>query len=83
MKLFGNKKISTKNLYKSSEHGWSAKKFHELCDNKGATISLFKIMKEDTKEEACVGGFTNASWSSPKDQIYVQDSSAFLFNLDT
>jgi hypothetical protein len=39
--------------------------------------------KEDTKEEACVGGFTNASWSSPKDQIYVQDSSAFLFNLDT
>ncbi len=29
----------------------------------------------------CIGGFSNNSWSSPKDPFYVYDDLAVLFNL--
>jgi hypothetical protein len=51
-----------------------AKDFHSRCDNKGPTISLFKILDGD-----CIGGYTKAKWSS--DNVYVGDSDAILFNL--
>ena len=53
--LLGN--ISTTLLYNGSAHGWWAKDFHSRCDNKGPTISLFKI-----KDGDCVGGYTRAYW---------------------
>ena len=48
--------------------------FHSRCDKKGPTISLFKV-----KDGDCIGGFTNALWSS--DNKDVGDSGAMLFNL--
>ena len=54
-----NKRFITFLLYSGSEHGWHAKNFHDRCDNKGPTISLFKIKKGD-----CVGGYTSIDWSS-------------------
>ena len=30
----------------------------------------------------CIGGFTNASWSSPEKPEYKRDSGAILFNLE-
>ena len=51
------------------------KDFHERCDEKGPTITLFKI-----KDGDCIGGYSKAQYSS----VYgkrVKDSTAMLFNL--
>ena len=50
------------------------KDFHSRCDNKGPTITLFKI-----KDGDCVGGYTRRKWYSDYESIF--DRSAFLFNL--
>ncbi len=54
-KLLGNKRFVTYMLYRGSEHGWKYKDFHSRCDNKGPTISLFKI-----KDGDIIGGYTKA-----------------------
>ncbi len=54
-KLLGNKRFVTYMLYRGSDHGWEAKDFHSRCDNKGPTISLFKI-----KDGHVIGGFSKA-----------------------
>ena len=74
--LLGNKLVVTILLYSGSLHGWKAKDFHIRCDDKGPTINLFKI-----KDGDCIGGFTNASWSSDGEDF--PDSGAMLFNLST
>ena len=61
-------------IYSGSVHGWMAKDFHSRCDNKGPTISLFKIKNGD-----CIGGYTAAWWGNSNQLAY--DSSAMLFNL--
>ena len=65
-------------LFRASEDGWTPEDFHSRCDNKGATLSLFKIQDGD-----CIGGFTTAQWSSNDDDFgsNVSDSEAMLFNL--
>ncbi len=39
--LLKNKVMEITLLYRGSVHGWTAKDFHDNCDNKGPTISLF------------------------------------------
>ena len=46
-------------LYQGSRDGWSAKEFHERCNEKGSTVSLFKMDTGDV-----IGGFTSAQWKS-------------------
>ena len=70
----GNKWLVTTLLYRGSEHGWNFIDFHSRCDKKGPTICLFKI-----KDGDCIGGYTNAQWSS-EDEL-VDDIDAMLFNL--
>jgi hypothetical protein len=55
LNLFGNKQFNTTLLYKASEHGFTAKEFHNRCDGKGPTISIFKVL-----DGPFIGGFTNA-----------------------
>ena len=65
--------------YRGSEHGWSCDDFHKRADNKGWTVTLFKILDGD-----CVGGFTTQSWHEREGnwtKLYVLDDNAFLFNL--
>ncbi len=45
-------------LYRSSEHGYTAKSFHEYCDNKGPTLVIIK-----SSEGWIFGGYTTRSWS--------------------
>ena len=45
-------------LYRSSEHGYSAKSFHQYCDNKGPTLVVIK-----SSEGWIFGGYTTQSWS--------------------
>jgi len=46
-------------LYRGGMHDWTAAKFHERCDNQGATIVVMK-----SKAGKVFGGFTNVSWFS-------------------
>ncbi len=63
-------------LYRGSDHGWNFKDFHSRCDNKGPTISLFKIKDGDV-----IGGYSTAQWYSVSPGKFVGDSDAMLFNL--
>jgi hypothetical protein len=50
--------------------------FHKICDGIGPTITLMS-----TETGLCIGGYTSAQWSSPKEGIYKSDKDAMLFNL--
>ena len=39
--LFIDKEVQITLLYRASIHGWWTKNFHDRCDNKGPSISLF------------------------------------------
>ena len=51
-------------LYRASEHGYSAKSFHECCDNKGPTLVIIK-----SSGSWIFGGYTTRSWKCPDDHI--------------
>lgn len=63
-------------LYRGTRDTFKAAKFHELCDNKGATISIIK-----SKCGKVFGGYTSASWTSVRG--YKKDEKSFLFSLTT
>jgi TLD len=76
LSLFGHKRLYTVLIYKGSIHGWKIKDFHTRCHNKSPTITLFKV-----KDGDCIGGFTNALWSS--DNTFGSDKDAMLFNMSS
>ena len=45
-------------LFRGSEHNFSAQNFHNLCDNKGATISIVK-----SEYEQIFGLYTDINWN--------------------
>ena len=44
-------------LYRASEHGYTAKSFHEYCDDKGPTLVIIK-----SSGGWIFGGYTAKSW---------------------
>jgi hypothetical protein len=76
LNLLGNKPITLTLLYSGHLHGWMHKDFHDRCDSKERTFSLFQIEQGD-----CIGGYTKRNWESPWLSKWKADSSAFLFNL--
>ena len=62
-------------LFRGSTHGWSPDKFHQLCDDKGPTITIFK-----SKADRVFGGFTQQSWDDKS--FYKKDEKAFIFSID-
>jgi hypothetical protein len=64
-------------LYKATDpdHGFTAAKFHSLCDNKGPTLTLIKTVAGHT-----FGGFTTISWDTSN--AYKNDTQSFLFSVD-
>ena len=50
-------------LYRASEHDYTAKSFHECCDNQGPTLIVIK-----SSGGWIFGGYTTQSWSG--DRIY-------------
>ena len=44
-------------IYRASEHGYSAKSFHECCDDKGPTLVVIK-----SSGGWIFGGYTTKSW---------------------
>ena len=67
------KSMDTKLLYRASENSYLASKFHELCNNKGATITIARSDKDYV-----FGGFTSQSWED-KNAKNSTDPNAFLF----
>jgi hypothetical protein len=63
-------------LYSGSTHGWQRSKFHELCDEKGPTITVMK-----SKAGRVFGGFAMQSWDS-KTQGWKADEKAFIYSID-
>ena len=62
-------------IFKGTRDGFGAPKFHQLCDNKGPTLT---VVKSDQNE--IFGGFTKASWGSKPDG-YTEDASAFIYSV--
>ena len=53
-------------IYRASEHGYTAKSFHEYCDDKGPTLIVIK-----SSGGWIFGGYTTQSWSG--NSIYYDD----------
>ena len=72
------KSINIKLLFRLSENGNSCNKFHDYCDNKGATITII-----DNDKNHVFGGYTSQSWMPPT-TIYptpIKDPNAFIFTI--
>ena len=69
-----NKKLKAELLYRLSRDGEKISKFHELCDNKGPTLTLFQV------EEGVGGIYTPLSWDTKSEKKI--DSETFMFNLN-
>lgn len=67
------KKCQFELLYKISRDGCCSETFHNICDQKGPTVSILY------NTEHTYGGFLARSWTSSGNFIY--DPSAFLFIL--
>ena len=63
-------------LFSGTTHGWEISKFHELCDEKGPTITIMK-----SKAGKVFGGFAMQSWDS-KTGDYKADEKAFIYSID-
>ena len=61
-------------LYRGTRDGTQPSKFHELCDNKGPTITLFKNKKGNV-----FGGYASISWKNNGGYQSAPDS--FIFTL--
>ena len=70
-----NKKVEGELLYRLSRDGDQISTFHSLCDNKGATLTLF-----ETKEGNKGGIYTPLSWDS--NSSWKNDMETFMFNLN-
>ena len=71
-----DKNIKSKLLYRLSDNGEKFSTFHELCDNKGQTLTLFHI-NDGNK----VGIFSPLSWDSITND-WKKDEKTFIFNLN-
>jgi hypothetical protein len=70
-----NSNVKVNLLYRLSRDGPEISTFHNLCDNKGPTLTLFHIENGDK-----VGFYINESFDSTSSWKY--DSNCFIFNLN-
>ena len=59
-------------LYRASEHNYQSSKFHQLCDNKGPTLTIIH-----NEYNHVFGGYVSKSWQSK--QAKIDDPNAFLW----
>ncbi len=70
------KEINAELLYRLSRDGESFSTFHQLCDNKGPTITLFK-----TFQNIVIGFYSPLSFDSQY-RNFKEDMDTFIFNLN-
>ena len=69
-----NLKMKAELLYRLSRDGYEYQTFHNLCDNKGSTLTIFKL-----NDGNILGGYTTKDWDNS--QNWKPDQNAFLFSL--
>lgn len=78
--LFAPKKlISASLLYRGSENNFSAKIFHQKCDNRGSSLVIVK-----GENGRIFGGYNSAGWvpeANGKKYYYYTAPGSFLFSL--
>jgi len=60
-------------IYRASQDGFEAAKFHSKCDDKSNTLVIIK-----SENDNIFGGYTEQSWSG---QTYKNEENAFIFSL--
>ncbi len=67
-------------LFRASQNGWSASKFHKCCDDMGATLTIVRA-----SSGRIFGGFTVNPWKSPSfsDNVSENGDKAWLFSLNS
>lgn len=75
--LFKYRIIFAENVFRAKTHGFSARSFHEKCDNLSNTLILFKTQHTGLK----FGAFSAVSWESPTKSYYKRDKLSFLFSI--
>ena len=68
------KSVDTKLLYRGSEHNFDCSKYHELCNNKGATISIIHNDKNHV-----FGVYANKSLGGDYSSEEAADPNAFMY----
>lgn len=63
-------------LYVGSDHEFSAAKFHEMCDDKGSTITICK-----SEHDHIFGFFTTVPWERMGNAKGVTDK-VFVFRIE-
>ena len=71
-----NRNINFKLLYRMSRDGDSIRTFHNLCDNKGPTVSLYLL-----NDGNIIGGYTPLHWDTSSG--WKNDNETFVFNLNS
>ncbi|RIA98261.1 hypothetical protein C1645_153253 [Glomus cerebriforme] len=64
-------------LLRGTRDGFDAAKFHQLCNNKGATLVVAKVINSTQ----LIGGYNPLNWSNSNQYLTTNDS--FLFKLDS
>ncbi|RHZ66623.1 hypothetical protein Glove_306g57 [Diversispora epigaea] len=76
---FKNNSFKFNLLLRGSYHGLNAKTFHNLCDYKGATITIVKV--KDSNE--LIGGYNPLDWfRGYPPGIHDKTKKSFIFSLD-
>ena len=70
-----NKNIKADLLYRLSKDGNYTSTFHQKCDNKGPTLSIFNL-----KDGNNVGLYTSLDWDTSS--LWKSDLNSFIFNLN-
>ena len=65
-------------IFKMSVNGTNSEDFHNICDNKGPTLTLIKTTKNKV-----FGGFTPLNWNNDKGNIYDELNQSFIFSLNS
>ena len=63
-------------LYNATRDGFTAKEFHNRCDNAANTVTIIR-----NNLDYVFGGFTAAQWSSTGPGSWKADTTAFIFSL--
>jgi DNA-binding ferritin-like protein (Dps family) len=71
-----NKRVRYELLYKGSRDGFTARSFHNKCDQKEHTISIAR-----TTKKAIYGGYADQSWDVIPNVEEKESKSAFVFDM--
>ncbi len=73
-KFMTNKIKKSKLIYKASKNGWNPYTFHNLCDNKGPTITIATL-----QDGRIIGAYSPVSWGTSNNS-YINNKNTFLFD---